>query len=174
MIDKDELLFVVDKDNNPTEPKPRSEVHSKGYWHRVSHIWVINYKKQILCQKRSLLKDKSPGKWQPFFGGHLNPNEGYLDGAVKEFNEELGLNITKGKLSYLKLYKQTSGHEFQAIYYIKWDGDIKNIAFEREEIDLIKWLTIEKLKQIITSSERDNWGLMGYESSMLEMLEKTN
>lgn len=34
MINKDELLFVVDENNNPVEPKPRKKVHTKGYWHR--------------------------------------------------------------------------------------------------------------------------------------------
>ncbi|HXS15141.1 MAG TPA: NUDIX domain-containing protein, partial [Candidatus Saccharimonadales bacterium] len=84
MIKKDELLFTVDENNLLQEPKPRNEVHANGYWHRTAHIWIFNDKKEILCQKRSLLKDMNPGKWEPFFGGHMAPQEEYIDNALLE------------------------------------------------------------------------------------------
>jgi isopentenyl-diphosphate Delta-isomerase len=118
VINKDEMLFVVDKNNNPLEPKPRSEVHSKGYWHRTAHVWILNFKNQLLCQKRSLLKDSNPGFWEPFFGGHLAPGVEYLDGAIEELNEELGLNIKKDQLKLFKIYKEQGDKpsEFQGVF----------------------------------------------------------
>ena len=42
-----EYLDILDKNGNKTgERKPRKEVHSKGYWHKGVHIWIINSKKE--------------------------------------------------------------------------------------------------------------------------------
>lgn len=100
MIKKDELLFTVDEFNNPVEPMPRNEVHSKGIWHRTTQIWIINDRKQILCQRRSLLKDSNPGKWEAFWGGHLAPNQEYVDCALQELREELGISVSKSDLNF--------------------------------------------------------------------------
>ncbi len=69
MINKEELIFAVDENNNPIEPISRENAHKNGIWHRISDIWIINKKKQVLVQKRSALKDTNPGKWEAFVGG---------------------------------------------------------------------------------------------------------
>jgi len=172
MINKDELLFVVDENNNPIEPLPRGIVHSKGFWHRSSHIWVVNSKKQILCQKRSKLKDKFPGFWEPNFGGNLDAGEGYLAGAVREGNEELNLKITKNALKFFKVFKSEVAREFVSIYLFKWDRDIEKIDFEKDEIDKLKWVPFEKLKEILLVKKEKSWTNLGYNKIMLTWIEK--
>lgn len=167
MINKDELLFVVDKNNNPIDPKPRHEVHQNGYWHRISHVWIINSKSEILCQKRSLLKDKAPGKWEPFFGGHLNPEIEYLGGAKVEIKEELGINLIDKDLNLWKIFKNIHGKEFQGVFVYKWDGDIDSIKFEVEEIDQIKWVPFEDVSKFVLNEAENNWSKMGYEKELL-------
>src|SRR3972149_9795928 len=105
MINDQELLFVVDENNKPLKPLPRRVVHSQGIWHRTSHIWVINVKKELLCQKRSMKVDRYPGFWEPRFGGHLAPDEDYLVGAVKEIGEELGVKVAPKRVVFFKVYK---------------------------------------------------------------------
>jgi len=105
MINKNELIFVVDKNNNPLKPFPRYIVHKKVLWHRTTGIWVINHKKQILCQKRSMKKDTKPGFREAFFCGHLNAGESYFDNALQELSEELGIKVEKGKLTHYKTLK---------------------------------------------------------------------
>lgn len=172
MINKNELLFVVDENNNPIEPKPRQEVHQKGYWHRVSHIWVVNSKGQILCQRRSLLKDSSPGKWESFFGGHLGPGVDYLDGARRELREELGLDLPADKFTFLTLYRREAGKEYQAVYFIKWDGDMSSIQVEEEEIDQLKWYDRTELESILLEEKDPNWTHMGYEKLVVDYLNR--
>ena len=134
MINKDELLFCVDENNNLIEPKPRQLVHSTGIWHRTSHVWIVNNKKEILCQRRSLLKDKAPGLWEGFFGGHIPPQVSYLDHAITELEEELGLEVSKGELKEAFVYKLTSGKEFVGVFVLNWGGDITKLKLET-----IKW-----------------------------------
>ena len=109
MIDPKELLFTVDDENNPIQPEARDLVHSKGIWHRTSHIWIVNDDGAVLCQQRSLSKDSNPGLWEPFFGGHLPPNTSYEQGAVDELKEELGISINKSDLALFSIYKADDG-----------------------------------------------------------------
>lgn len=172
MINKDELLFVVDEDNNPIEPRPRSEVHRKGYWHRTSHIWVINDKKEILCHKRSLLKDVSPGNWDPYFGGHFGPKSSYLEGAITELQEEIGLKVKPEELALYKIYKNKTNIEFQGIYVYSWNGDSKQLTFEKEEIDEVAWYTIAEIQKETSSVENKKWSKIEYLQDMLSWLNK--
>lgn len=168
MLNKDELLFVVDENNTPLEPKPRKEVHEKGYWHRTSHIWILNSQKQILCQRRSLLKDSNPGKWEPFFGGHLETREEYENNALHELQEELGIIINKDNLHLFKIFKCVPATEFQGIHYLEWNGDIETLKLEKDEIDQVKWFSIDELYKILIDKKDSNWSIMGYEKELLE------
>ena len=170
MINKDELLQIVDENNKPVSQKPRQEVHSKGLWHRVSHVWIVNSKNEILCQKRSLLKDSNPGKWEPFFGGHLGPNVTYIDGAKIEVEEELGLKLDSVNLDLWKTYKNERGKEFQGVFVYKWDDDANNLTFEAEEIDQIKWIPFDEVKNSVLSKEDNNWSKIGYEEELFKYL----
>ena len=170
MINKNELLFVVNADNNPSEPKPRHEVHSNGYWHRVSHIWIINSRKEILCQKRSLLKDMNPGKWEPFFGGHMGPNEAYIANAKNELQEELGITVEEKDLQQFMIYKNVHSNEFQGIHYFFWNGDIVSLQLEKEEVDEVKWMSIKDLYETVVTKQDKNWSIMGYEKELLDHL----
>lgn len=170
MIIKKELLFTVDELNNLVKPKPRDEVHNKGYWHRTIHIWVINKKQQILCQKRSLLKDTNPGKWESFFGGHLAPNQKYLDGALQELKEELGIDATRNDFHFFQIHKCESDNEFQGVYYIEWNGDIKSLKLEKEEVDQVKWFDRHQLEELLVKKVSNNWTLWGYQKDLLQKL----
>lgn len=169
MIDKNELLFVVDENNNPIEPKPRQEVHEKGYWHRVSDVWIKNSNNQILCQKRSLLKDSNPGRWERFFGGHLLAGEDYLESTVKELKEEIGLDIKKEALLLFKMVKYDKAKDFRAVYLLKWDGDINNLSLERDEIDELRWIDIEEAEKNLLD-RNPGWTNVVYEEEMIDWL----
>jgi isopentenyldiphosphate isomerase len=162
MLNEKEMLFVVDEENRPVEPRSRKEVHERGYWHRNSHIWVKNSRGQILCQQRSFKKDMYPGLWEPFFGGHLLTGEDYAFNAVKECNEELGFNLKKEDLKFFKVFKVDHQKEFVAVYALCWDGDVKKINFEKDEIVQIKWFDLGELRRILCVEENSTWSTIGY------------
>jgi 16S rRNA (adenine1518-N6/adenine1519-N6)-dimethyltransferase len=169
MINANELLFVVDENNNPLQAKPRNETHAKHLWHRCSHIWVINAKKQVLCQKRTMLKDVNPGKWEAHFGGHVRDGEDYLDNAVIESKEEIGLDRDKKEMIFFKIYKYTEDREFQGIYYTYWDGDSTSLRLEKEEVDEVKWVDSMELKKIFREKDK-LWVHQGYEGDLLDSI----
>lgn len=169
MINTEELLFCVDQNNNPIEPKPRSLVHTTGIWHRTSHIWIVNDKKEILCQKRSLLKDKAPGLWEGFFGGHIPPQVSYLDHAITELEEEVGLKVSKAELKEAFVYKLTSGKEFVGVFILNWSGDETKLKLEPDEVDQVKWFSKEDFKNNLDIND-GKWSIMGYEDKLFGLI----
>ncbi len=163
---KDELLYTVDELNNPVNPEPRKLAHSQGMWHRTSQIWIVNDTQQVLCQRRSLLKDTNPGKWEAIFGGHLAPGQEYIDCAIIELREELGMAVTKENLDFLFINKREKDREFQGIFRINWNGASSDLQLEKEEVEEVKWISIKDLLK--TFKEKDgNWSAFAYEINLL-------
>ena len=168
MIDSSELLFVVDENNNPLPPLPRKEVHAKGLWHRTTHVWVINSNHEVLCQKRSMAKDISPGKWEAWFGGHMPPGASDLGSAILELREETGLVAKPEELTYFKTYPCYELAEFEAIFLYRWDGDEKTLNYEKEEIDELKWVPLNDLKRL--DADDPDWVRRNYEKDIFDWL----
>ena len=171
MINGEELLYVVDENNNPVEGKSRNETHAKNLWHRCSHIWVVNSKNQVLCQKRTMLKDKNPGMWEAHFGGHVRYAEEYIDNALIESKEEIGLDRNKEDMIFFKIYKYNKDKEFQGIFYTYWNGDSKDLKLEKEEVETITWIAITELRKIFKEKDKA-WVHQGYEEKILNSLSK--
>ncbi len=170
MIDSQELLFVVDKNNNPIQPQTREKTHKKKLWHRTSQVWILNSKQEILCQKRSMLKDAYPGKWEAHFGGHVRNEEEYIDNAVAETREEIGLDRNKEDMIFFKIFRYEKEKEFQGIFYTRWDGKIDKLSIEKEEVDEIKFIELTKVQKIF--KEKDTaWVIKGYEKELINLLE---
>jgi len=171
MIDRHELVFAVDENNQPITPQLRSNAHKNGLWHRTTGIWVMNQKGQLLCQKRSLQKDIKPGFWEAFFGGHLAPGEDYLENAAKEASEELGILIDKRDLIPYKILKsdKPTHKEFQYICaFIVRD----NIEFrvETDEVDELAWKSIDEVKDILIVKKESNWVRKPWDEDVLNWL----
>lgn len=172
MINKQELVFVVDENNNPLEPQPRYIAHAKGLWHRTSGIWVLNSKKQLLCQKRSLKKDVKPGFWEAFFGGHVAADEDYQHNAAYEAGEELGISVDEGDLiSYKVLPSNKPTHrEFQGIFALKLDKDVDAFHIEEDEVDELRWIGIEEVKDILLIKNDPKWVHKPWDGEVLNWL----
>lgn len=170
MINSEEMLFVVDENNNPIKPETREYTHSNGLWHRTAHIFIVDGHGNILCQQRSLKKDQSPGKWEPFFGGHLAAGVSYVDGALTELEEELGIDVTKENMNEYIVYKYLRSKEFCGVYYTSWSGNTKTLKIEKDEVEKVEWLPIEEVLTHYKPSKDPIWTQIGYEADLLDFL----
>lgn len=169
----EEMLYVVDEDNRPLAPMARSEVHGHGIWHRTSHVWLVDGRGNVLCGQRSLTKDTSPGKWQSFFGGHLEPSENSRTAAVREVQEELGISFDEGYLVQRFINKRQhptgQNNEFQTVFVAQWRGDVEQLHYQQEEIAQLKWLPLVEVEAVLRRHDPD-WTDCGYEHVLVQWL----
>lgn len=151
----DELLDIVNENNNATGvTKPRSVVHVEGAdWHRTTHIWIVNDRGEVLCQQQSLQKDKNPGMWQSFFGGHLKAGQTYESNALEELNEELGIEASAADLVPIYVKKGEAQKHFGQVYVLRWSGDPASLKFNDGEVAQVRWMPLEVLKQLIEQKQ---------------------
>lgn len=114
-------LFVVDEKNKPLPVKlSRIEAHKRNFWHRTTHIWVLNPENKLLLVKRADWKSQDPGKWASYIGGHVLYGESYQDGALREIEEEIGIMlISKNRLIPIYLKKSKPAREFSQYFLLK-------------------------------------------------------
>jgi 8-oxo-dGTP pyrophosphatase MutT (NUDIX family) len=109
----EEIFDVVDDTDQVIGQRSRYEVHRDGLRHRAVHVLVFNSKGELFLQKRSMLKDSSPGLWDSSSSGHLDTGETYDACSLREVWEELGLRLTEVPLRLFKLAAcPATGQEF--------------------------------------------------------------
>ncbi|MDY3928445.1 MAG: NUDIX domain-containing protein [Clostridia bacterium] len=165
-----EFLDIIDKNGEPTgKIVERSEAHRKGIAHRTSHVWLCrknNGSIQILLQKRSNDKDSNPGCYDISSAGHIPAGSGFLDSAIRELSEELGINADKNELIYCGqrhfLYenvfygKKFIDNQTSNVYLLKRDIDAQNINFQKEEIQSVMWIDYYECVEKVKNNEIPN------------------
>jgi len=106
-----EWLDIVDKNDVKTGVADRSTIHRKGHLHRSVHVFVLDSRERLYLQKRAMIKEEQPGKWDSSASGHVESNESYEDAAARELEEELGLIAALDELLKIPACRETSGIE---------------------------------------------------------------
>jgi len=134
----------VDKNNKVIDVTSYDEISkNKNIGYRLSAVFVINSKNQLLMQKRSQWID-NPNMWDTRAGGIVDSKESHLQAAVRELKEELGIKIPKNKIKLIaKLRIWNNEHKYIRRYYLgKYDGKIKP---DPAEVSDYKFVDINKV-----------------------------
>jgi len=143
---EEQLIHVSDDDQAIIGSIARGRVHGNpDLIHRAVHILVLNPEGLLLLQKRSLHKDVQPGKWDTSVGGHVRFGQSYAEAALREAEEELGINLTFQDLQYLYFSKIRNEKESENIqtYLCHHAGPF---IPEAKEIDELKFWSREEIQ----------------------------
>jgi isopentenyldiphosphate isomerase len=146
----EEYLEVVNERGEFVGIACRSVVHrDPSLIHRVVHVLVFNARGELLLQKRSLVKDVAPGRWDTSVGGHVGVGEALGSSAQREMEEELG--ITGCEIEYLYSYTHSSPYETELVstYRCVYNGPITTISFNRDEIDEIRFWELVEIQRVL-------------------------
>ena len=152
-----EYLDIVDENGNPTgETVERSFAHKNGVWHRTSHVWILRKregKMEVLLQKRADTKS-FPGCYDISSAGHITAGQGFLDSAVRELGEELGIAATEDELLFCGDRKiiwddvffgeEYHDRQFTKVFLLWADVDEKSLTLQEEEVSAVKWMDLDE------------------------------
>lgn len=153
-----ELIDIRNKDGSITgEVKEREKIHADGDLHGTSHVWIVRTNQKgsfdVLLQQRSSDKDSFPECFDISSAGHIPAGQGYLESAIREIHEELGLNVDKSELKFVGMHdgsvktafygKTFANHELSAVYLYHKDIDVKKLKLQKKEVKSVKWMAYE-------------------------------
>jgi len=146
-----ELLSVVDENDQVINTCLRHEIHAQGLRHRAVHILVFNDQEQLFLQKRSMKKDLNKGLWDTSAAGHVDAGEGYLSSAIREAEEELGVNIESSLQALFKLSPTKQlGMEFIQVYDCYHNGPF---ILNADEIDEGRWISTDDITNRVLNDD---------------------
>jgi len=152
-----EYIDIYDENNNSIgETKEKARAHEDGNFHRTAHIWIINDKNELLLQKRSASKKSHPNCWDISSAGHIRAGEDVITGAIRELKEELGVEVQEKDFEYVVTIKNTNNPknmEFQYVYLLHSNKEIKEYVFEDDEVSEVKYVYYKDLERMVEEKE---------------------
>ena len=119
MNEDDEIFDVIDSQDQIIGKATRQQVHNYELMHRSFYILVLDFSENLFLQKRAMNKDESPGLCDSSAAGHVESGEGYLNCAIRELKEELGLeHIWLKKILSIHAQYKTFGGMFGSTHVI--------------------------------------------------------
>ncbi len=126
-----------------------------GEYHLVVHIWVLSSDGRFLIQKRSQEKKLMPGEWAAT-GGAAIMGETPYEAAHRELKEELGIDSTPTTLKKIARLKRRSS--LLDIWAITVDLPAERFVLQKSEVDCVRWITADGLRQMIRDGAYHNYG----------------
>ena len=164
-----EYLDIVDENGIPTgETIARSIAHRDGILHRTAHVWVVRPSDKgydILLQKRSMEKESFPGLYDTSSAGHIPAGEEPVPSALRELQEELGIEASADQLQYagtfrIRYEKEFHGHMFRdnevtSVYVYDKSVNIQELTLQESEVSEVRWFDLDEVwNEIHRSRER--------------------
>lgn len=143
-----EYLELLDENKNLTgKIIERGTMFEESYYVNIVIVFIENSKGEFLIQKTS----KEKGNVWATTGGHVKAGSAPLVAITEEIKEELGIDVKANEISHIMIDKRT--HTFQDVYYLKKDIDINDLILQKEEVEFVKWLSIDEINKLIENNE---------------------
>mmetsp|Transcript_13813 Transcript_13813/g.18027 ORF Transcript_13813/g.18027 Transcript_13813/m.18027 type:complete len:477 (+) Transcript_13813:121-1551(+) len=164
-----ELIALVTPDNDVL-PKGglRANMRLENLWHRATYVLMRHEPEHleqhgnhpsdvfVLVQKRSIQKDYCPGRFDPTPGGVVGFEESYLENAMREMEEEMGINIQENNPQRNTLNRLfTFAYEDERVrvwgdfYECTYRGAMRELSLQEEEVEAIERMSLQELQERI-------------------------
>ncbi|MGE4346384.1 MAG: isopentenyl-diphosphate Delta-isomerase [Flavobacteriaceae bacterium] len=150
MLEKEELVVLVNENNEKIGLMPKLEAHQKAVLHRAFSVFVLNDKNELMLQQRAAHKYHSPLLWTNTCCSHQRDGESNTQAGNRRLQEEMGF-ITELKELFSFIYKAPfdnglTEHELDHVmigYYSK------EPIINSDEVETWKWMNIDEVRKDI-------------------------
>lgn len=156
----DELLDILDANSTYTgKTAMKSEAHAKGLFHPTVHIWFYNKNKEMLLQQRGEKKSVFPLLWDVSVAGHIGAGENNEVSAIREIEEEIGIQVSISNLQKIGVFKSMHEHpnglldyEFHHTYLCELKTPIEKLVKQESEVEALKLIPLSFFENEIQNS----------------------
>ena len=143
-----EYLDLYDENRKPIGKKIiRGDKPIEGTYINIVIVFMENSEGKFLIQKTS----KRKGSVFATTGGLVSSGYTPDETIIKEIKEELGIDINIEELTLF--YTAKRKYAFQDAYYLKKDIDINKLILQEDEVEYVKWLSIDEINKLIENNE---------------------
>jgi isopentenyldiphosphate isomerase len=162
-----EFFDIVDENGIPTgKTVSRDEAHRSGIPHRTAHVWIIDRSAphiRVLLQKRSDNKDSFPGCWDTSSAGHIMAGDEPLPSALRELNEELGIQAESSMLKpagsfhirFTEYFHDQifDDNEIAFVFVYEEPVLIEKLKLQKEEVSAAAWFDLDEVYQRVKEND---------------------
>lgn len=149
----EDIFDIVNERDEVIGRAPRSEVHARGLLHRAVHVLVFNARGEMFLQKRSVTKDREPGRWGAACSGHVDSGEDYDTAAMRELGEELGWRPSSQLERILRIVAcRETDQEFVWVYRCDGEGPF---TLNADEVETGGWYSREQIERWLADRPQD-------------------
>lgn len=158
-----ELCDVYNRDRTKSgKTMVRGEKAAKDAYRLVVHACIFNSKGEMLIQQRQPFKSGWSNMWDVTVGGGALAGETSQMAAERELFEEIGLKIDLQNVQPHLTMNFDSG--FDDVYLIKKDLDVDDLVLQYEEVQQVKWATLDEILQKL-----DDGTFIPYYKSLIQL-----
>lgn len=166
-----ELFDVLNEDGSKTGIiKERGVAHREGSLHGTVHTWIVRENTKsgydVLLQKRSANKDSYPGCYDISSAGHIGAGDDPLSAAVREMEEELGINCKaddlvfvgkhRGQFEAVFYEKPFKDNELSSVFIYKHGAELESLHLQESEVEHVLWMDYEECRQAVLNGTMPN------------------
>ena len=146
----EDKVILVNRQDQPIGTMGKQSAHEQGVLHRAFSIFILNDRKELMIQKRSLNKYHSPGLWTNTCCSHQRIGEPTKRAAIRRLQEEMGFRCEVEK-QFTFIYKADLGlgmkeHELDHVLVGYYNRDP---IINPDEVADWKWIDLNKLEKDI-------------------------
>lgn len=133
----------------------RGEEMPEGCYHLVVHVCIFSSDARMLIQQRQPFKAGWPNLWDVTVGGSAVSGDNSQSAAEREVLEEIGYPISlEGIRPALTIHFDAG---FDDIYLVEKDLDIAALRLQPEEVQAVRWATLDEILSMIDSGTFIPW-----------------
>ncbi len=183
-----EYLDIVDDNGEPTgHIVERKIAHREGILHRTAHLWLLRRKDgqtEVLLQKRSENKSSFPGCFDISTAGHIPAGCDYVESAIREAKEELGVDLDPRDLHetgkrFVRCDDSFFGVPFHdrqisKFFYAFCDKDEGDFVLQKEEVAAVVWMKLDDALTAVETNAIPHCIFLGELQKVKDEIEKEN
>ena len=116
-------------------------------YHLIAEGWILRDDGNFIIQRRSLNKKSFAGMWYCSAGGSVISRETPKEGMIREFKEELGIDIREDELKLKRII--TEKNTIFYIFLVRKNVSLDEIVMQEEEVMDVDIAGVEKIQQMI-------------------------